>query len=199
MMFTKEQINKIDKFLHENFEIMFEFEFNGLLLLMGGAVKGFIMDTPIRDFDFVVLTQENDNILEFIRKYKLKYKINPGHGYTINYNNFLIGLSSTNDLSKVGILSTDFLFYDIHRKQLIPIGIKNSIKKRKIIDVGYFGYPRYEQRVRLKKRKEFAKKFVQFMNNDNKRVRVVRKNKYFRRMFFGFLRNPFKIKKLFRR
>lgn len=198
-MFTEEMVNKVDSFLRNNLSIMYEFEFNGLLLLFGGAVKGLIMDTPIKDFDFVLLTQEKANILEFIKKYKLKYLVNGNHGYSFVYNNLLVGLSSSDDLSSLGNYSTDFLFYDIHRKVFIPVGIKQAIKNRKIIIYEYIGYPRYEKRLSLKKRLNLGKKFIQFMNNDNKKVKVVRKNKCFTRMLIGFFKHPSKIKKLFRR
>lgn len=197
-MFTKEMNDKIDKYLRENLPIMYEFEFNGLLLLYGGAIKSFIMDTPIRDFDFAVLTQEEDNILDFIKKYNLKYEINNGHGYAIFYNNLIIGLSSKKDLFH-DCYSTDLLFYDIHRKQFIPIGVKHSIQKRRILIFGYHGYPRRAKRIRLKSRLNKAKQFIKFMNNDNRRVRVVRKNNYYKRIFISFLKKPSKIKKLFRR
>lgn len=198
-MFGKELIEKIDKFLHENMEIMFNFEFNGLLILYGGALKGFIMDKPIKDYDFFVLTQEESNILDFIKKYKLDYKINSNHGYTIEYNGLLIGLNSTDDLFNVGAYNTDLIFYDVHRKQFIPFGINNALRKRQVIIYAYNGYPRYEWRVNNKKRLNTAKEFIQFMNNDYKRVRIIRKNNYFRRMLIGFLKKPSKIMKLFRR
>ena len=198
-MFNKEMADKIDKFLRENLDIMFKFEFNGLLLLWGGALRGLIMDVPIKDYDFVLLTQEEPNTLEFIKKYNLEYKINPGHGYTIFYNNLLVGLCSSNDLCYQGNYSTDFVFYDVRRKQFIPIGMKQTFEKRQVIVYEYIGYPRYEKRMSLKRRLDAGKKLIQFMNHDNKKVRVVRKNKYWRRMLIGFLKQPSKIKKLFRR
>lgn len=198
-MFTNEMRNKIDKFLRENLDIMFEFEFNGLLLLYGGSVKGMIMDTRIKDYDFLILTQEETNLLDFFKKYDLKYEENYGHGYKFVYNDLKVGINVVNDLSKVCGYNTDALFYDIHRKQYIPIGVKQAIKERKVKIYEYNGYPRYECRQAKKRRLNNAKKFIQFMNNDNKSVKVVRKNKYFRRMIIGFLKHPSKIIKLFRR
>lgn len=197
-MFTKEMVDKVDKFLHENFEIMFEFEFNGLLLLWGGAIKSLIMDAPVNDVDFVLLTNEKDNILDFIKKYKLEYRMKNENVYEIKYNDYLIDLSANNDLFCHGY-NTDLIFYDIHRKQFLPFGIKQALIKRQVIVYGYQGYPRVEKRQHMKNRLDIAKKFIQFMNNDNKRVRVIRKNKYYRCMLIGFLKQPSKIKKLFRR
>lgn len=198
-MFSKELADKIDKFLHENLEIMFEFEFNGLLLLYGGALRGYIMDIPIKDYDFFVLTQEEANLLEFLKKYNINYEKNYNHGYKFTYNNLKVGLNSTNDLYNVCGYNTDFLFYDIHRKQFIPIGIKNAVEKRKIIIYEYYGYPSYECRMALKNRLKKHKEYIQFLSNDEKPVRVIKKNKYYRRLFIGFLKNPSKIKKIFSR
>lgn len=198
-MFNRDDVEKIDKYLHENLDIMFKFDFNGLLLLAGGALKGFVMNSKIKDYDFFLLTQEKDNILEFIEKYKLDYRVNPGRGYTICYNNLLIGINSISDLSIAGGYNTDLLFYDIHRKQFIPIGIKQAIQKKQVIIYEYYGYPRYECRMAMKNRLVTAKKFIQHMNSDNKKVKVIRKNKQYRRLLIGFLKNPSKIKKLFRR
>lgn len=197
-MFTKDIVNKIDDFLKKNLDIMFEFEFNGLLFLWGGAIKSIIMDLPIRDLDFVLLTQDDENTLEFIKKFKLEYKVNGDHGYSFIYNNLLVGLSSTNDLFCEGY-NTDLVFYDIRRKQFIPFGIRYALEKRHIIIYGYHGYPKIEKRKHNRERLKTAKEFIKFMTNNNKRVRVVRKNKYYRRMLIGFLKHPSKIKKLFKR
>lgn len=197
-MFNQELANKIDSFLRKNLDIMFDFEFNGLLLLRGGAIKGFIMDTKIKDYDFVLLTQEKDNIMDFINTHNVEFLGKDSREYKFTYNNLKIGINPTNDLSYIASLNIDFLFYDVHRKQFIPIGISKALKKRKIIVYGYFGFPRYEQRVALKNRIKVGQEFVQFLTKSNKKVKVVRKNKYYKRLLIGFLKNPSKIKKLFR-
>ena len=101
-MFTKEMINKIDSFLHQNFSIIYDFEFNGLLLFWGGAIKSIIMGTPVNDLDFMLLTQEDNNILDFINKYKLNYRQKGEHVYEVKYNNYFIDLSFSNDLFNCG-------------------------------------------------------------------------------------------------
>ena len=197
-MFTSEMVDKVDSFLHQNFPIIYDFEFNGLLLFWGGAIKSIIMGTPVNDLDFVLLTQEDNNILDFINKYKLNYKKKVEYVYVIKYKNYFIDLSFKNDLLCDGY-NTDMIFYDIHRKQFIPISIKQAIEKRQVIIYGYHGYPRVEKRKHNKDRLNTAKKFIQFMSNDNRKVKLVRKNKYYIRMFMGFLKHPSKILKLFRR
>ena len=82
---------------------------------------------------------------------------------------------------------------------IILIGIKQAIEKRQVIIYGYDGYQKYKKRKHKKDRLIAAKRFIQFMNNDNRKVKVVRKNKYYIRMFMGFLKHPSKIKKIFRR
>lgn len=197
-MFTQEMINKIDNNLHENVSIIFDYDFNGLLLLWGGAIKSLIMDIPIRDYDFVLLTQEEDNVLEFIQKNNLDYSDNCGHGYSFFYNGNSIGISPKNDLFNCG-LNTDLLFYDVYRKQMIPIGIKNAIVTRSVIIFGYDGYPKRLKRVHFKKRVGDAKKIIMFLSPYKKRVKVVGNFKYFIRLCLGFLKKPYKIIKLFRR
>lgn len=198
-MFSKEMADNLDYILRDRLKIMYEFNFNGLLLVCGGALKGSVMNNEIKDYDFLLLTLEKDNILDFFVKYNLTYQKIPGHGYSFCYNGYKASITATDDLANAAILSTDFLFFDVHRKQFIPIGIKKSIEKRCIYDHGYFGYPRYEQRMRLKRRKQIAKEFIQYLRGDGKKIKVIRKNKLFRRMFIGFLKKPSKIKKFFRR
>lgn len=197
-MFDKELAVKLDKHLREKLDIIYEFDFNGLLLLRGGAIKSVIMDTEIKDYDFVLHTFEGENIMEFINKYDVEFIEKNKYEYKFLYNGVQVGINPTDDLSN-STLNTDFLFFDIHRKQFIPFGIKQAITKRQVIVYEYLGYPRYEKRINLKERIQVAKNFIQFMNKDNKRVRVIRKDKRYRRMLLGFIKNPSKIKKLFRR
>ena len=198
ILFTQEMLDKIDNNLHENVSIIFDYDFNGLLLLWGGAIKSLIMDIPIRDYDFVLLTQEEDNVLEFIQKNNLDYSDNFGYGYSFCYNGNSIGISPKNDLFDCS-LNTDLLFYDVYRKQMIPIGIKNAIVTRSVIILRYDGYPKRLKRVHFKKRVGDAKKMIMFFSPYKKRVKVVGNFKYFIRLCLGFFKKPYKIIKLFRR
>lgn len=198
VMFTKEMAEKIDKFLHDNVDIIFDFEFNGLMLLYGGAVKSLIMDVPVRDLDFVLLTQDEDNILEFINKYNLQYYIKLGYVYKIKYNGYQVDIISKKDLYN-NEYNTDFLFYDIHRKQFIPFGIRQAIEKNQVIILDYYGYPRKVKRKHMRERMIKAKKFIQFMNKSNKKVKVVGNFRYFGKLLLSFIKKPSKIIKIFMR
>ncbi len=127
-MFENIDINKLDKSIRELFPMIYDFEFNGLILLFGGSIKDIIMNKPIKDLDFVLLTTKDGEIEKYIDKYDLKFKRNIYKGYKITYNGLDVDLTCTSDLYDAGHLSTDFLFYDIKRKVLIPMGIKNTIK-----------------------------------------------------------------------
>lgn len=190
-MFNKEQIEKIDQYLHKNFDIIFDFEFTGLMLLFGGAVKDIIMDKPINDLDFLLLTQTDDNIKQFLDIYKLTYKQNKYKGYSIIYNDIKIDINITNDLYYTGTLNTDMLFYDIKNKQLIPIGIKYALVKNEIVEYYYKGY--FKARRRIKR----GKNFIKFINNNNKRVKVRYNYNRFFQLIFSFLKNPQKIIRIF--
>ena len=80
------------------------------------------------------------------------------------------------------ILKTYFLFYDIHRKQFIPVGIKYSVRDKKIYDMSYVNPSNCYGEKEFKEKDEVGKKFVQFLRGDSKKIRVVRKNKF--RNFF---------------
>lgn len=191
-MFTKEHIEKIDKYLHENFDIIFDFEFDGLFLLFGGAVKDLIMDRPIKDLDFILLTQTEGNIEEFLEKNKIEYAMGPMcKCYRFFYNNIQIDITKTNDLYYAGNLNTDRLFYDLKRKQLIPIGISYAIEKKTIVDYYYQGY------FKIKKRIKKAKSFINFMNKNKSKIKVKYKYNILFRLCRAFFKRPRKIVKFF--
>ena len=122
-MFKDFDVNEIDKVLKEKFNIIFDFDFDGLLLLLGSVKDIITKKNNIKDLDFSLLTTSKGNIEEFIKKNNLKSKRNIYHGYKINYNNIEIDITYVNDLYDAGHLSTDYLFYDVKRKILIPIGM----------------------------------------------------------------------------
>ena len=90
MMFNQELAKKIDILIKEKFPIIYEYKFDGIVLLFGGTIRNIIMGTPIKDLDFVILTQEKCQILDFIEKNKLKYKKNLLDSYKILWNNIKI-------------------------------------------------------------------------------------------------------------
>lgn len=190
-MFSEEDANKIDEYLHKNFNIIYDFKFNGLILLLGGAVKDLIMGRSVNDLDFTLLTQGEDNIKEFLDKYKIKYTLTPYRKvYRFFYNGIQIDINKTDDLYYTGNLSTDMLFYDIKNRQFIPIGIRQAIEKNEVIDYYYQGYFQIQKRIRK------AKKFINYINKNNENVRVKYKYNRFIKLLIAFLKDPLKILKL---
>ena len=45
-MFNKELADKIDKLIKEKFGIIYEYKFEGIVLLYGGTIKNVIMNSP---------------------------------------------------------------------------------------------------------------------------------------------------------
>lgn len=186
-MFENVDIDKIDKIIHEKFPIIYEYEFNGLILLFGGAVKDIIMNRQVKDLDFILLTTKDDEIKKFVEHYNFNCKKLIYKGYKINYNDMDIDLTYTNDLFEAGHLSTDFLFFAVKRKVLIPMGIKDSIKKCTVIDYYYQSY--FRAKVRVKK----AKKFIEFFQKDNKNIKFkIKYNKIFE-LTKAFFKHPNRI------
>lgn len=189
-MFKDFDTSIIDKYLKEKFPIIFDLKFDGLMLLVGGTVKDLMMGKEnSKDLDFTLLTQREGNVLEFINKYHLDVYGTIENGYKIKYNDIFISIKVLHDLYYAGHLSTDYLFYDINRKMLIPIGIKKAIRKNQIIDYYYQGY--YRPKYRMEK----AKEFLTYLNGKKKHRVKYKYNRLFN-ILKSFLCNP---KKLFMR
>lgn len=167
-MFNKEIASKIDALIKEKFPIIYDYEFDGIVLLYGGAIKNVIMDTSVHDLDFAVLTQGQGQILDFIYKYKLSYTKNAGGGYKIFYNGFAIDICAYNDLLDTAIYDIDLLFYDINKRLFITCGAVSAVENRKITEVNDEKNPLYSNKARLKK----LIKFVKYVSGNKKRVRV---------------------------
>lgn len=193
-MFNKINTKKIDKYLNKYFPIIYEFKFNGLILLLGGVIKNISMNKDSKDIDFVLLTDQKDNIEDFINKFDLQYTMNAFNGYKIHYNGLEIDIFAVNDLFKAGHYNTDYLFYDINRRELIPISINYSIKNNEIIEVNDFYLNTKRERARLKKQKQF----INFLNDNNKKIKVKYAHNQLIVLFKRFIKNPKKaFKKLF--
>lgn len=170
-MLNDVDVNVIDKFIHETFPIIYDFKFDGIVLLFGGSIRSLIMGEKVRDLDFVVLSQKKCEIKQFLDKYHIKYKYNVFGGYKINYNGMEIDLSTIDDLLDVATYDTDLLFFDIEKKLLIPIGATFSYKNRTITQMNFDKQPTVGDKRRLKK----LIRFVKYITGSNKRVKVKRK------------------------
>lgn len=194
-MFDRKLANKIDEFIKEKFPIIYEYDFDGLVFLFGGTARSLIMGVEIKDLDFVILTQNKCQIINFIKKYKLEYILNSFGGYKITFNNFVIDMFSTNDLIDAVRYNIDMMFYDIHRHIFISFGAIRAIEKNRIIEVNNNKLPLYCDIFRIKK----LVKFLRFVNPKKKIIRI-KENKllWYFKMFLEVLKNPDKIKR-FRR
>ena len=167
-MFNKELADKIDKLIKEKFGIIYEYKFEGIVLLYGGTIKNVIMNSKIKDFDFVILTQGKCEVLDFIKKFKLRYTRNAGGGYKILWEDFSIDMFSVDDLLSAGIYDMDMLFYDIENHLFIPCGALRAIDNRTITEVNSDKEPIFSNKLRLKK----IIKFMKYATKNDKRVKV---------------------------
>lgn len=159
---------KLDDLIYDKFNVIYDYDFDGIILLCSGAIRNTIIGRRVRDLDFVILTQEKCQIKEFIKKYRLKYRLNAAGGYKIFFNNFKIDIFSTDDLMCAGIYDMDMLFYDINRHDFISIGFDNVMKNRTITLIHNEKNPLYGNKTRLKK----MINFIKIVTNSNKRVKV---------------------------
>ena len=123
---------KIQKYIHEKFDIIFDYPFEGRVFLYGGAIRSLILDKKVNDLDFVILTQDNCQVGDFIRQYKLDYSTNIFGGPKIKYNDTEIDIFSVNDLTEASGYNIDTLFYDIHSNKFLTCGVFDALKTRKI-------------------------------------------------------------------
>ena len=165
-MFEKIDTKKIDKLIKDKFSIIYDYDFEGLVLLYGGAVKDTIIDEEVKDLDFVILSQNKDKIKDFISKYKLKYRKNDFGGYKIKYKGFEIDMCTTDDLLDVATYDIDLLFYDIEKHMLILCGPSYSYEKRIITEINN------ERQVFNIKRLKKLINHIKKVTGSNKRVSV---------------------------
>ena len=158
---------KLDKLIKEKFPIIYEYDFGGIVFLVGGAIRNTIMGTEIKDLDFNILSQKEDRIKDFIKKYNLSYRINAFGGYKIRYNGFDIDIHTTDDLLTM-TYDVDMLFYDIEMKMLISWGAFRAYERRTITEVNNEIEPVFVYNMRRKK----LINYIKYISNSNKPVRV---------------------------
>ena len=163
-MFNKNLTDKIDKAIKEKFPLIYEYEFDGIVFLYGGTYRSILMNIPINDFDFVILTQGKCQIIDFIRKFKLKYYRNFGGGYKILYNGFTIDMVSYTDLLETSMYDIGLLFYDIKRHKFISFGSFSAIENRTITERNNLKVDLYSDKVRLNKLNNFISFYLGHKN-----------------------------------
>lgn len=169
MLNTELQV-KLDKLIREKFCIIFEYDFEGRVLLFGGAIRSILLDREIKDLDFVILTQGDCEILDFINKYNLEYRFNVFGGYKIFYNNIEIDMFSVDDLLEANRYNIDMLFYDIKNRIFIPCGLYESLNQRKIIELKNLKNKKVPF-CDVERRKKLIR-YIKEITKSNKRVKV---------------------------
>lgn len=167
-MFNKRFTDKIDKLIMERFPIIYDFEFDGIVIIYGGTLRNTMMGLPVKDFDFFIITPNGDGGLkEFVRKYKLKYKRNSFFGYKIMYNGFNIDMFAVNDTLDAAIYDADMYFYDVMNHSIISCGGIDCFYKGVITQIN-----KRKKAIKIdKKRIKKIAKFTQFVSS-KKRVKV---------------------------
>jgi len=154
-VFDKGYTNKLDNLIKEKFPIIYDYKFNGIVLLCGGALRNIFMNLSVNDLDFIVVTQNSLEIINFIKKFNLSYRKNSFGVYKINYNNFIIDMYAACDLYDAVLYDVDMLFYDINKHQMINCGAIHAIKNNTITTINKDKQPLYIDKKRIKKIKHF--------------------------------------------
>ena len=167
-MFNKRFTDKIDKLIMERFPLIYDFVFDGIVIIYGGTLRNTMMGLPVKDFDFFIITPNGDGGLkEFVRKYKLKYKRNSFSGYKIMYNGFNIDMFAVNDTLDAAIYDADMYVYDVINHSIISCGGIDCFYKGVITQINRRKKPIKIDKKRIKK----IAKFTQFVSS-KKRVKV---------------------------
>jgi hypothetical protein len=132
---------KIDKYLEMYFPVIYQYKFDGIPYLLGGAVKDILLDNTPKDIDITVYSILHNNTKKFVDTFSLDYNMNNFNGFKINYNNTSIDMWDTNDLLKVVQYNLDGLLYDINQHVLLSFGFIKGLEDNEIFKVNGFTHP----------------------------------------------------------
>ena len=166
-MLDRSAAERIDELIKEKFNIIYEYDFDGLVLLYGGANRDNLIGKEVKDLDFVILTQGKCQIDDFVRKFKLRYVRNAFGGYKIIYNGTEIDMFSTDDVFKAVLYDIDMFFYDIHLHSFITCGPCRAVSRGLIAEMTVDKEILWSD---IKRRKKLVN-FIKTVNSDVKRVR----------------------------
>lgn len=166
-MFDKKLANKIDEFIKEKFPILYEYDFDGIIMVYGGVIKNLLMGEPVKDLDIAILSQNECQIGDFIKKYKLRFYKNMCGGYKILYNDFTVDFCTVSDYIEIIQFDIDALCYDVRGHEFICIGAMGAIEANlfSLVVAGNF-------HLHPGRRVNKLKKFVSFVNKKQGRVGV---------------------------
>lgn len=128
---------KLDSLIKEKFNLIYTISLFYDTYLIGGAICDTMINSNIRDLDFVIHSYNTDYVEDFIKrfinKYHLDYSLNHFNGYKIKYNDTEIDLWHTNDLYDSIEYNADGLLYNVQEHKLVSITfddfLKNGLKR----------------------------------------------------------------------
>ena len=177
-MVDKKKRILLDNLIKEKFPIIYDYNFDGIVLLFGGAIRNTIMGSVVKDLDFVIISQNSKEIIQFIKKYNLSYTKTSFGCYKIYYKNETIDMFIVDDIMDSGFYNIDMLFYDFKSHEFINFGAIDAIESRNIIELKNKKPAIYINKFRLKKIINFIKNVTK--NNKGVKVRENRLIWYFR-------------------
>lgn len=167
-MFTKEDFKKIHSFIYSKFNIIYDYKFNGTLFLLSDSIQKILLNRNISTLYFTLLTQDDENIKNFLKSNKISYNFNHENKcYSFTYNNSKIEISYTRDLSYLGSLNTDKIYYDVHRNDIVTMGLNYMVHYNVVLA---YRYDKNDTKERINQ----AKDFILYLKNVKKRIKFKR-------------------------
>lgn len=120
--------NVIKRKLSTDFPQILEYKFTNPTYMIGGAIKDIVLGLDYKDLDFIQLTDDKSEILNFINSYNFNTKKNSFGDDKIILDNITVDLFKINDLYEILEFDYDGLIYDITNSRIISIGYYNAIK-----------------------------------------------------------------------
>lgn len=151
-------------YIEENFNIILDF-FSSNVFLGGGALKDLMLGEKIKDLDFIVFSENDFEIKEFIKKYNLSFRENKMNGYKIFYNDLVIDIWNSTNLYTCIEYNYDALFYDIKNDKLISFGFFECIETGKIVKLNYCNNLKESELIRIEKIKIKLERLIKLFKN----------------------------------
>ena len=120
--------NLIKLKLSIDFPQILEYKFTNPTYMIGGAIKDIILGLDYKDLDFIQLTDDKSEILDFINNYRFNTKKNSFGDDKIILDYITVDFFKINDLYEILEFDFDGLIYDITNSRIISIGYFNAIK-----------------------------------------------------------------------
>lgn len=120
--------NKIKTKLCIDFPQILQYKFTNPTYMIGGAIKDILLGLDYKDLDFIQLTDDKSEILNFINSYNFNIKKNSFGNDKIILDNITVDFFKIKDLYEILEFDYDGLIYDIVNDRIISIGYYNAIR-----------------------------------------------------------------------